>query len=245
MLDIKNCKKEFDKYTKDYDFKNHRINLKYHHTLRVVDNCEKIAKSLSLNNKDINLARIIGFLHDIGRFEQIKQYNSFNDIKTIDHAELGVKILKENNYLNKYTAENHKIILEAISNHNKFSIKLGLDKRTEMFCKIIRDADKIDIIEILFNDNVKIITNAGEINEKILKSIEQNNLADKKDSESKMDNYLCIIAFIFDLYFVYSLDYLKESKIIEKIIEKIITKNRDKEIKLIQVKKIVKDFLNK
>ena len=36
---------------------------------------------------------LIGLLHDIGRFEQVKVYDTFSDIDSIDHADYGVEIL--------------------------------------------------------------------------------------------------------------------------------------------------------
>ena len=42
-----------------------------------------------------------GLLHDIGRFEQLKRYQSFIDSQTIDHANLGVTILFDDNLIEK------------------------------------------------------------------------------------------------------------------------------------------------
>ena len=53
------------------------------------------AQRLGLNQEQVNLATAIGLLHDIGRFEQVRLYHTFNDGKSVNHAEIGVKILFE------------------------------------------------------------------------------------------------------------------------------------------------------
>lgn len=50
------------------------VNLKYAHSLRVAALSERIAQSLSMEKEDIDLAWLIGILHDIGRFEQLRRY---------------------------------------------------------------------------------------------------------------------------------------------------------------------------
>lgn len=38
---------------------------------------QKNAEGLKLSEEDCKLAQVIGLLHDIGRFEQLKRYDSF------------------------------------------------------------------------------------------------------------------------------------------------------------------------
>ena len=79
MIDIEKARKEFDNYTKNYDLDNENLNKKYYHTYRVMGICKAIAKSLKLSDEEINLAKIIGLLHDIARFEQYTKYRTFAD----------------------------------------------------------------------------------------------------------------------------------------------------------------------
>ena len=48
------------------------------------------------------LAEIMALFHDIGRFEQYKQYRTFSDYRSEDHAALGVKVIKANRILNGF-----------------------------------------------------------------------------------------------------------------------------------------------
>lgn len=50
--------------------------------------CERIAKAAGMCAYDVELAWLSGMLHDVGRFEQIKRYNTFSDADSVDHANL-------------------------------------------------------------------------------------------------------------------------------------------------------------
>lgn len=69
----------------------------------------------------MELAELIGLLHDIGRFEQIKRYNTFIDKNSINHGQLGVKILFDDNQIRRFIKDSKydDIIKTAILNHNR------------------------------------------------------------------------------------------------------------------------------
>ena len=46
----------FEKYVSNYNLNDPNIYLKYKHTGKVAENCERIAKSLNLSEQDIDLA---------------------------------------------------------------------------------------------------------------------------------------------------------------------------------------------
>ncbi len=146
MIDFSKALKSFKEYLKDYDLEDGNIKLKVKHTYEVVNKSEYIAKGLNLDEENIQLAKLIGLLHDIGRFEQVKQTNDFLDNKGFDHADYGVKVLFEENLIRKFVEDNKydNIIKKAIYNHNKYQIEEGLDEDELLHCKIIRDADKLD-----------------------------------------------------------------------------------------------------
>ena len=99
------------------------------------------------------MAWLTGMLHDVGRFEQIKRYNTFNDAQSVDHANFGADLLfKEgliDTYVDGFHDDKYGIIVEnAIRNHSAFRIDERLDDYTVMFCNILRDADKVDIFRV-------------------------------------------------------------------------------------------------
>ena len=142
------AKEIFLKYTDRYDQSNGKIHLKIVHTLAVAEVMDRLTKSLSLTEKQCELAYICAIFHDIGRFEQVRRYDTFLDHLSVDHAQLGCEVLEENGFLKELSTKEQEIILTAIRNHNRFRIEEGLDEETLLFCKLIRDADKCDIFRV-------------------------------------------------------------------------------------------------
>lgn len=149
-IDKKHVERRFAEYVSDYDVKDPKIALKVAHTYRVSRLAEEIAKSLKLDAEMTDLCWLIGMLHDIGRFEQCRIYNTFIDSKSIDHAKFGCKLLFEDNLIRDFieTKEYDKRIYDAIYYHNVFRIPTDLTEEQTMLCNVIRDADKIDIIRV-------------------------------------------------------------------------------------------------
>ena len=101
-MNIEAAQKEFLNYTEQFDTTNIKISNKVSHSIRVMELSKNIAENLNLSKEEIEIATLIGLLHDIGRFEQQTKYQTYNDLKSVDHGDLGVKILEENNYIRKY-----------------------------------------------------------------------------------------------------------------------------------------------
>ena len=98
MIDLEKAKTEFIKYVSNYDESIEEIKRKKEHSFRVMQLSTQIAQSLSLTQDGVELATLIGLLHDIARFEQYTKYKTFNDVDSIDHGDYGAKILQENQY---------------------------------------------------------------------------------------------------------------------------------------------------
>ncbi|MGJ5624021.1 HD domain-containing protein [Mediterraneibacter gnavus] len=94
-MDFYTAKRQFNNYLKDYDCHNDKIRLKIVHTYGVVKESTDISARMRLSEEDTTLAKMIALLHDIGRFEQLKRFDSFLP-DTMDHAAYGVKILFNN-----------------------------------------------------------------------------------------------------------------------------------------------------
>ena len=125
------------------------IPLKYHHTYRVVDYAEQIAISENLSKKDIDLAKTAALLHDIARFRQAKEYDTFDDSKSFDHGDYGYGILKNENYIMQYVDNevDAEAVLKAVKYHNKKYLDADVTDYERKICQIARDADKLDIMD--------------------------------------------------------------------------------------------------
>lgn len=175
VINRKNVINAFAEYVRNYDPSDEKIKFKIDHTYRVAGLCQRIAESLGLSEPDVDIAWLLGMLHDIGRFEQIRRFGTFNDAQSVDHAEFGADLLFKEGLIRKFAEgyyeecelaepenqEDEQIIknnehhnkdtglLEmAIRQHNKYRVKEDLTERQRMFCDILRDADKVDIFKV-------------------------------------------------------------------------------------------------
>jgi len=230
MIDFVLAKEQFLSYTSHYDNQNGRIHLKIIHTLKVVDLCEMIAKELGFSREDTLLAMLIGLLHDIGRFEQVRIYNTFRDAASIDHAELGRKILFDDGLIRKFiiSSEYDSIIQKAVSNHNKYAIEEGLSPREFLFCQLIRDADKADIFRVICEDtfqNTCMTEIQDPYTDTISDTVYENFMTEKSLHWSIMrtplDAVIAHLALIFDFNFKPGLKYIDENQFLPFIFDKI------------------------
>ncbi len=207
---------EFNKYTSNYDMKIAEIKRKYNHSIRVMNLAKKYAKILGFKENDIELATVIGLLHDIGRFEQFKKYHTFDDFTSINHAEYGAKLLMQDNLIKKFyqtsNEEDYKIIEFAIRNHNKLKIETtSNNKKYIKHAKLIRDVDKIDLIFIsAILKETKYKVSSEDLNKNVINSIQNHTPVDKKDIKNINDKIALRFGFAFDINYKVCLKELKK-----------------------------------
>ena len=205
---------EFTKYVSNYDLNDSKIRLKYNHCIRVMNLSHKYATILGFSKTDIELATLIGLLHDIGRFEQIKQYDSYDDLKTIDHADYSVEQLFKHNLIEKFwkNEDDYDLIKFAIQNHNKLTIAKTDNERLLEHAKLISDADKLDIFYLagVLNETKQSASN-DKINDNIIRSIFNHRLGSRKDANNINDEIAIGYSFVFDINYDACLKELKDN----------------------------------
>jgi hypothetical protein len=97
-IDRQHVQGVFGKYTDAYDSKDPKIALKIEHTYHVAEVADQVAHSLGLSQEDCDLAWILGMLHDVGRFEQVRRYGTFVDSQSIAHALMSCQVLFPEDY---------------------------------------------------------------------------------------------------------------------------------------------------
>lgn len=228
---MKKAKLAFLEYVKSYDINNEKIALKIEHTFRTVEVAKKIAEDLKLKEEQTLLAELISLLHDIGRFEQLRIYDTFRDRDSIDHADFGVKILFEDGLIRNFISEikYDDIIYKAVKNHNKFKIEEGLDEEKLLQARIVRDADKTDIFAVFVQDieqNNDVLYHYKEIakqtiSPKIMKDFSEYKQSNRDLFTRDIDSYINIIAFIFDYNFITGLKIVQQNHYIERTMKPI------------------------
>lgn len=212
------------KYLKNYNPEDAQIKLKISHIYRVAELSKHLATMLNLSEEDILLAELIGLLHDIGRFEQIKNYHTFLDKESIDHAEYGNKILFEDDLIRNFITEDKydEIIKKAISNHNKPCISNDLTDYERLHAMIIRDADKTDILYLsTVGDEKTIFENSNlckeTITDEIYYDLIQREKINYNNIHSAADILLCHFAYIYDYNFSTMLKFVDSKGYIDKM----------------------------
>lgn len=223
----------FEKYTATF-FKQsapeitEALALKQEHSLQVSKLCGIVATNLMLEEEDILLAELIGLLHDIGRFEQYVRYQTFDDQKSEDHAELAISILNEQLFFTAMSESKRNIITRSILNHNKETISLKEDKLIVTYSQILRDADKLAIWEscvknLQRNGSFKIdaislhLPLTGTVSDSIIRNIKNQKQVKRKDMQSVNDFKLAVMSMVFDLNFRVSFQLLNEKQLIKKL----------------------------
>lgn len=253
MIDFKHAMCAFKKYIQDFDSQYGKIDLKIRHTYGVVKASEYIASKLKLSSEDIELAKLIALLHDIGRFEQIRKSDSFIDNKDIDHAILGNDILFKHSLIREFIDDNQydSIISKAILNHNRLYIEDGLNEKELLHAKIIRDSDKTDNFRVKAEDDFEnIIDNSSReilendvISDNIYNDFMNNKIIVREDRTTYMDFWVSYIAFIFDFNYKIGLEYIKEMDYINVIINRLDYKNKDTKKKMENIRKHALEYI--
>lgn len=124
------------------------IILKEEHTHNVSGNIRLIASGLPLGTEETMLAEIVALFHDIGRFRQYREYRTFRDAVSVNHAVLGTVILAEEGILARLSPRERRLVLHAVKFHNVYALPDTGDRDESLFLKLVRDADKLDIWRI-------------------------------------------------------------------------------------------------
>lgn len=215
----------FKEYTSAYNPSDPKIKLKIDHTYRVAKLAETIAASTGKVNGD--LAWLMGMLHDIGRFEQIRRYNTFSDADSIDHASLGADILFSDSLILKFGDfdERELGILElSIRNHSAYRIQKGISQEEGMYCKVLRDADKIDIFRVncdtppeeIYNVTTKDLRTA-DVSDAVKNCFFERHAVLRSLKETAIDNLVAHICLVFELEMPLSIRIAKEQGYVDKL----------------------------
>ncbi len=251
-MNFLNAKKIFAEYLRRYNTSDDKIRLKIVHTYGVVNAAEAIAKGLHLSQEDTDLARHIALLHDIGRFEQLRRYNSFDD-SIIPHAELSLTILFDEGMISDFIQERcyDSLIYTAIKYHGVYSLPPSLTGSELLHSQIIRDADKLDNFRVKETDSILTMLDVTEedlADERISDHMYESFLNHKpilnSERETHMDMWISYLAYIFDLNFDVSLAYVEEHDIVNKLLNRVSSNVPETRERIEAIKAAAYQYLN-
>jgi hypothetical protein len=233
--DLDFFKKWFSEYVDQFSssdyFTRDNIKRKIEHTGRVRENILLLAKSENIGEDGNRLAETLALFHDLGRFEQFMRYKTFIDAESENHALLGVKILECMGVLSNLPPKEKYLILKAMEYHNLLEIPecSNSSEKLLFYSKLIRDADKLDILKIMSETYKEgeigrnpafelYLPDTAGCSEAIIKDILNKRMAKIKDVRNVNDLKLLRLSWIYDLNFPTSFAILKEHKYLSTVI---------------------------
>lgn len=151
-INRKNVINAFAEYVRNYDPSDGKIKLKIDHTYRVAGMCQRIAESLGLSESDVDIAWLLGMLHDIGRFEQIRRFGTFNDAQSVDHAEFGADLLFKEGLIRKFAEGYYEEYELASSGNEEAGQAYSRQKDCQKDCKEDCDEGKLNSEQVKCNE---------------------------------------------------------------------------------------------
>ncbi len=209
------------------------MELKYQHSKNVTSIARQIADFVAPSRTQRQWVEIAALYHDIGRYEQFQQYGTFNDQISLDHAALGVQIIQTQGLFAELQSEEREVLFQAIENHNKKSISTTISSEAEFVCKVIRDADKMDILEMLsshfqsgtYNPVISLgLPDENNYNPMVVSDLLSAKSVDFTLMQSLNDFKLASLGWVYDLNFAISHVMLYQQKCLEKIYQSLTVK---------------------
>lgn len=221
-----------DKFRNDAGDLNYLLQLKLDHSMRVAQDCRFIANGLGWPESDVNTAEAIGILHDTGRFSQFLEFGTFHDPDSINHGKRGYEIIQSCDCLESCETTLRDTILDSIRFHNCRDIPKGLTCDSEQHLKLIRDADKIDIIYIvnhaitnnLHDKYPQIMLNInldGPLTPELLHEIKTTDTGTYTNVHTLADLNLMRLTWISNINYTPSLKLFAERRLMEELVERI------------------------
>lgn len=252
MIDLSYAKQQFNSYLSQYDRTDDKIRLKIVHTYGVVEYSRQICERMRLPEEDSALAQLIGLLHDIGRFEQLRRFDSFEP-DTMDHAAFGVQILFEEGKIRDFVQPSRwdTIIRTAIGRHSDFKLEGVLDERELLHAKLIRDADKLDNCRVKIEDSMETLLGVSEeevgktsISPEVMEQFMRRQSIYSPTRKTKMDYWVSYFAYYFDINFRETLQIIEEQRYVKRQMERIPYTNPDTAAKMHLIETILREYFD-
>ena len=206
---------------------------KERHTHAVVRNAQRLCAVLGWGRQETAIARTVALLHDVGRFEQMRRYGTFRDDLSEDHAELGLKTIEKEGLLEGMGTRERTLITTAIYWHNKpeHALPRSLDEASWRQVKLIRDADKIDIIKVVHEteqeENKEALSTASGVDDEerlsdhVRELVMRGEDIKKQELHTSLDNKAFMLNWIHQFYYDQSVKVLSEQGHYEEMLQTI------------------------
>jgi hypothetical protein len=221
----------FDGYVRGFLFPDpalqKNIRVKIEHSKKVCTEIAVLGRSLGMDEPGLHFAETAALFHDVGRFEQLARYMTFSDHHSINHAELGISVLKSEGVLDRLPESDRDGLCGVIRNHNRFAIPRSESGFTLTMSRLLRDADKLDIYRILIDyyrndggeDNTVALglRDIREISPEVMEDLSAGRLVLSEHLRTIDDFKLMKMGWVYDLNFPASFAAVRNRKYLEAI----------------------------
>lgn len=236
----------FENYVKQYDMNNVNVKMRYFHSLKVMEIARDLAiKTGYFNEEEIVVCELIGLFHEIANFDSVNSYRvneQFEDdsLKTIDvlfKQGLVKDITSNSNY--------NDIIKTSILSYNKDDLPTDIDSKTRVFCKIIKDAHRIDMFRIALNYPYFDMHIDNFPSAMVYDQFKLFRFINSKMTENDSDEVLAILSNVFALNLKYSYEILKECNYINGVIDMLYFNDKKIETFFKQIGSVLNSYINR
>ncbi len=188
------------------------IRLKIDHSFRVRAEAAALAAAEGFSPAAARLTDMAAMLHDFGRFEQFRRFRTFHDAVSVDHGQLGARLLVTNRFPTGRTPAERGIVLAAVRWHNAPTLPPGLTGTARQVAAAVRDADKLDILPILLDylghpDNRAVVWNLADSTE-LTPAVRERLLRKEppfyRDFRNSADFVVSKLGWVYDLQYDHS-----------------------------------------
>jgi hypothetical protein len=213
----------------DSSHKTALMELKREHSLEVALHTAAIADDERWTPFEREAAELLGLIHDVGRFPQLAEYGTFSDDISLNHGELGFRVIGSTGSLESLPVETRTALSDGVRYHNQPAIPQNIGSKSAQYLKLIRDSDKLDIFRIIHEavasnriaNHPEITLNIdldGPINPAALAELKRRQNVTYANVRSLADFGLAQLAWLYDLNHRYSVRFVLDHGILDQIL---------------------------
>lgn len=204
------------------------VRLKIAHTARVRKHIVRIAQALGISGERLRMADAAALLHDTGRFRQFRDYGTFIDAVSVNHARMGLREIGKAKVLAGLETVQRREICGAVALHNAQRVPDEVSPEVRLLTRLLRDADKVDIFDVTLgsyegtdSENTAIVDlglpDPPTCTPAIVEAVFGGHVAPFAQIRCLNDFKLAQMSWIFDIQFAPTLRILSEKRIVERL----------------------------
>jgi hypothetical protein len=208
------------------------LGLKLEHSGQVSATAAALAREMSWGGPECVAAEAAGLLHDAGRFSQFAEFKTLSDAASVNHGRRGWEVVSAAGILDALEQPERNLILDSIRHHNARLVPDGLEAESLRFVRLIRDADKLDIFQVVqkairengFRDLEDMLPGFkldGPLSTGIVDELRSNPSCAMASVKSLADFMLMQLAWVHDINYAASYRQMAAKEIVPRIAERL------------------------